>query len=286
MWFVAVVAVVSWAASGSPAFAQSPSSFVMRSAHFAHDSKVVNGAWAEARTAYFKGSANGKKLEDVVAGPRIAYGSGAYEAGIAVSFLDAVGDGQGGRGFGDVEIHGKFAPIQTDMWDFAAGLVLLAPSGDASDARGYGEFGFEPFGSAAFRLSEKSPIELRAQGGYRVFAHERRHPYQGALISERAFAATDALFWRAGLFVPTGTNGGLRIEVARDSIDVRGASEPMRIEPGLDIRVPTAKLDVIVRPTGSVGLNKESTDWGIALGIAVNFSTAPEKPKKDPGLPF
>jgi len=47
-------------------------------------------------------------------------------------------------------------------------------------------------------------------------------------------------------------------------------------QPGVDVRIPLGAVDLLIRPTGLVGLTSAAPDWGIGGGIAVSWN--PEAP--------
>lgn len=253
---------------------------------FATDAKVVSGVWAEPGMMYTRpkltpqGGRYAGDVDQFVTGPRVSYGMGKFEAGFTVPYVRSLRDhAKDQDGFGDVSLYGKVLPIQNEMFQGGFGMVLITPSGDDGDGLGYGEVGFEPFGTVALRLFQNGPLEARASGGYRFFADDHK--------TADGRVPPDAFFYRAGLFMTASERMGLRCEFVGEQIDVHGTREPMQIEPGVDIRIPTALVDVILRPTGLVGLNNDAPDWGVGFGIAVIYSAGAPAPKtKKSGLPF
>lgn len=269
------------------AAAQAPTWSVRSAQGFAMDAKVVNGVWAEPGMMYSRpnltpqGARYADDVDQFVTGPRISYGLGKLEAGFAIPYVRSLRDNDKDRdGFGDVSLYAKVVPIQNEMFAGGFGMVLITPSGDDDHELGYGEVGFEPFGTVALRLTQNGPFEARGSGGYRFFADDHKTP--------AGRVPPDAFFYRAGLFMAASERMGLRCEFAGEDIDIHGHREPMQIEPGIDIRIPTSLVEILVRPTGLVGLNNDAPDWGVGVGFAVVYSGGwpGQKTKKTPGLPF
>jgi len=111
---------------------------------------------------------------------------------------------------------------------------------------------------------EKGDVHGAFRGAHRVIegvyeSGAQEHVY----IENQAMAA-----WLEGDMVV------VRAElVGQHYIDGFGDEDPVSIQPGVDITVPLSGVDLIVRPTGLVGVN-DSPNWGLGLSIALAQSAS------------
>lgn len=255
---------------------------------FETDPKIANGYLVGPVMSYQRREISGSVYQDgrdanvnqFISGIRAAYGRGPLETGLLVPYIqNKVNDHDDRSGFGDVQFYGKVAPIQLDGFDAAAGMTMILPSGNENKQLGYGEVGFLPFGSAALHIPG-NPLEVRGMFGYRFFADDHTaHRADDPSVSI-GHAPAAAWVYRGGLLITPNDGISLKLDFTGESIDISGASQPMALEPAVELRIPTSTLDVLIQPTGLVGLNGEAPSWGIGIGFAVTGSSQAERARK------
>ncbi len=241
---------------------------------FSLDTENVQGFWAEAGALYEGTNVKGgPDLDAVNSFLRFAYGQERWEAGLEMPYESVNGtlvpSGQvaDNNGPGDLQLYGRYTALQSEILDLGVGAQLSLPSGDSDKGLGSGEFGALPFGNAALKLSV---AEVRAHVGYEVFT--------GSNSSGLAF---NRLVFGAGIFAPIGKYVALRNEFSGTRFDAPGpGSHPKVVSylPGVDIRIPIGDLDLLIRPTGLVGVSENAPDWGAGASIAIASKTMKVSP--------
>lgn len=214
---------------------------------FVTDAETTRGFWGEISSVYYdEGSADA-----ISTLARVAFGSEMFEVGAQLPYewFDAgpVDD----SGLADLQAWGKLMPVRTDVVDFGFGLVLTAPTGD-DPTFSPDEWGFEPFATAGVAVS--SSTSLRGSIGYQVFTD---------------FDLLDGVPYNVAALIAVADNVVLRGELDGTHYTERNFDEnELRFVPGVDVSVPLGGVDLVLRPTASIGIN-DAEDWGLGLGLAL-----------------
>jgi hypothetical protein len=274
----AVVALMVTSALALPGWAQEQEkerTIPLRSFdRFELDSEAVNGLWAEAGTLLEKKKdpAPGGRIETdaKTAFARLAYGGNdSWEADLLVPyhFVDAdlkAGGGESdfasGEGIGDVQLSGKYVPIRGKVMDLGIGGLLSLPSGDDKKGFGAGELGGMPFVTGTMHVAV---AELRAHVGAEFFTG-----------SSHGGQATDRIVYGFDLIAPLCKYASLRNEFSGTNFrDLPNSPKAVSYLPGLDIRVPIGGWDVLLRPTGLIGITSQAPDWGFGGSVVIASPT-------------
>ncbi|HYD48068.1 MAG TPA: hypothetical protein VEB21_06970 [Terriglobales bacterium] len=250
---------------------------------FAQDAEVVDGAWLEGIGGYVSGGtvastavdpitdSDTTRIADVddigIAAVRLAAGWKFLEMGLTVPVYWIEGSdvavegaddirGEKEKGIGDAAFYAKVVPIQTSFFNLGGGVLLSAPTGDSDKGLGAGELGFQPFVTASL---QHQWFQLRGHAGYHTYRDTNDVAAEGPLYG-------------VGLFFTPNYYLGVRAELIGERYDRPGPSAPWRFEPGIDIRFLFPEVDMILRPTGMIGLNKAAPDWGILTSLVFTRS--------------
>lgn len=248
---------------------------------FSFESETVDGFWAETGALYTNtdSDADGNKanFDGVSAFGRVAYGGKKWEAGIFFPFYNdfsghyienadtqtPVRKNIDVSSIGDIQLYGKFIPLQTDILDAGAGMLFSFPTGDqdrlgVDDSLGTGEVGFLPHFTAQVDLQA---AQVRGHIGYEWFTakNDRR--------------AADRLVYGFGIFIPILNYVTFRNEFTGEALDLHNRPKFSSYLGGLDIRVPIGELDLLLRPTATAGISERAPDWGIGGSIALTSAT-------------
>jgi hypothetical protein len=236
---------------------------------FSLDTENVHGFWGELGALYEgKDISGGPDLDMVYSFLRLAYGQKKWEAGLTMPYESVNGTTVPSglvfddNGPGDLQLYGRYMALQTEIVDLGLGTQFSLPSGDRDNGLGTGEFGALPFGNAALKLGIG---EVRGHVGYEVFTG-----------SNGRGLAYNRLLWGAGIFATVGKYVALRNEFSGTRFDASGpGSQPKVVSylPGVDIRIPIGDLDLLIRPTGLVGISDNAPDWGAGASIAIASKT-------------
>ncbi|GBD26944.1 hypothetical protein HRbin30_02287 [bacterium HR30] len=263
VWLIGVA--VAWAQEEP----KKPAGITRSFDRFEQEAAISEGIWVEGAAGY---------VQDVVKDPvgnkttassdfgavRASYGMDMFEAGITFPFWQhnevEVRQGRnvatrGEEDLGDLSLFAKVLPVRTEWFDAGAALQVITPTGDEDKGTGIGRFGFLPVATVAAHLA---PIDVRAHGGYRF-------------VTDITPTAREAIVYGGGIFYTWNDQLALRSEINGAIVDVRGKENLDLIvwQPGVDVRLPMEGYDVLLRPTGTYGINDESPDWGFGGSITV-----------------
>lgn len=273
VWLIMALGALAAVARPMPAEAEERAMPLRSFDRFELDPKTARGLWAEAATALAREEEDGSSLEVITVAPRLVCGWRHLELGVLIPyhFVNvevSVPSGpvfrlDGRReedGIGDIQLYGK-GVLRTELVDGALGLDLSLPSGDEGKGLGAGEVGFLPFGAVGVPVG---PAEVRAHVGYRAFVDsDDDHFFDQDPL--------DFLLYGFGLFVPFSDHLAGRVEFLGAASD-----EPhvVTFEPGLDVRIPLGPADLLLRPTGAVGITGDAPDWGVGGSVALAWDPA------------
>ncbi|GIW44578.1 MAG: hypothetical protein KatS3mg077_1860 [Candidatus Binatia bacterium] len=263
-WMVAA-AGVAWAQEAP----SKPAGITRSFDRYEQEAAVSEGIWVEGAAGVaqdvVKDAVGNKTTASSDFGAlRASYGMDMIEAGITFPFWQhnevevrqggAVGS-RGEEGPGDLSLFAKVLPLRTEWLDAGAGLQLSLPTGDEDKGLGIGEVGILPVGTVAAHLK---PFDIRAHGGYRF-------------VSDVTPTAREAIVYGGGIFYMWNEQLALRSEINGAIVDVPGQENLDLIfwQPGVDVRLPMDGYDILLRPTGTYGINDESPDWGFGGSITV-----------------
>jgi len=223
---------------------------VMREfAGFVTDAETSRGFWIELGSMYASETDFGTDVDLVNTFLHVSYGQEMWEVGALLPYVYLHDDVFGSDdGLGDVSAWGKVMPVRTDVFDLGAGLVATFPTG--SNSFSTDEYGFEPFVTAAVAMG---PASLRGSFGYVTSTGD----------------SNDALDTEVAVLAPLGERIVLRGEVLwYHGLDAD--VDPVTFAPGFDVRFPVGDgMELLLRPTGGVGITEEAPDWQLGLSIAL-----------------
>jgi hypothetical protein len=253
------------------------------------ETATADGFWFELggfyeRTSFGPDDVEGLdvKLDAWTAFARAAYGGEKWEAGAFIPYR-----GQDGRaimdaddtqtrlnvddnGIGDIQVYGKYIPLDTELLDAGAGVRFSLPSGDDNKGLGTGELGALPFFTAAFNLAF---LEARGHVGWEFFTGDNDDGQ-----------AYDRLVYGFGLIMPLFDRFSMRHEFVGEEMDTGDKPKVVNYVAGLDIRIPIGRYDLLLRPTGLAGINSRAPNWGVGGSIAITSPTF--RPAKGGGYEY
>jgi hypothetical protein len=238
---------------------------------FEFDTETVDGFWAEAGGQFSRDS--DQNIDDPQAFARLAYGQGKrWEAGLRLPYQWQDGpDGQGidANGLGDLQLSGKYIPLRGQILDVGGGAVLSLPSGRDKEGFGEGQVGGGPFLTGSVNLDMA-----------RFYAHIGSEFFAG---SGDGLQAENRMLYGFALMVPIGKQVVLRNEFTGVRYyNADGTPKVVNYRPGVDVRVPLGAIDVVLRPTGLVGITDRAPDWGFGGSLTITSPTL-RTAKKDIG---
>jgi len=242
---------------------------------FPFDPYTATGFWGEAGALYSEFDLDPGEVDTTTVFGRLAYGAEKWEAGLQLPyyFADLDLDMPNGHsdsdedGVGDLSLYGKFVPLQKGMIKLGLGGQVSVPTGD-EDKFGTGEVGLLPFITGGIDLEV---VEGIAHVGWNFLTGHDSSP--------------DSLVYGFGLLAPVPMIGdyvALRNEFVGEQFDTHGKPKTVSYLPGLDIRIPAGPLNILLRPTGQVGITEESPDWGVGGSIALAQAPPTEAPPPPP----
>ena len=237
---------------------------------FEFDTVTASGLWAEVATSLAHEESQGISADLITVESRLVYGAEWIEGGLFIPYerlgvsgpISFAGGEAEENGIGDLQLYGKAVPLRTEWVDAGIGLEISLPSGDESKGLGAGSTGFLPYGMAAVHLG---PADLRGHFGYDAFLTS-----DGTVFGRER--APNVFIYGWGLFGTITDRVGVRTEFVAETFD--GANDNRHVlsfEPGFDVRFPLGSIDLLIRPTGAVGLTHDSPDWGVGGAVTVNW---------------
>lgn len=232
---------------------------------FSLETATPTGFWAEIG-AFYEESTDSQRDADLglkTAAMRFAYGQAKWEAGLQLPYhlLDGhvLGADVDEDGVGDLEAWGKYIPLRSALLDAGAGIQLSLPTGDEDDF-GSGEVEILPFITGTFHLGL---VDLRGHVGLNILTE--------------GDTDADSLVYGFGMFAPVGEYVALRAEFNTFRVDDN--DHPVTtFYPGVDFRIPAGPVDILLRPTGAMGISELAADWGVGGSIVVAQAPSEEAP--------
>jgi hypothetical protein len=239
---------------------------------FEFDTAAVNGFWAEVGSVYDNTNIKPadvpgldvKDLDRETSFARFAYGGNdKWEASLLVPYIHFDGKVNGSdtdhTGVGDIKLSGKYLPLHTKVFNAGVGAQLSLPSGNDNHGLGTGEFGALPFFTGAFNLAL---LEVRGHVGWEFLAGNHNNDQKA-----------DRLVYGFGIFMPLWDRIDLRNEFSGTQLDRPGKPKIVNYLIGLDVRLPIGDYDILLRPTGLIGVTDRAPDWGIGGSIVFTSPT-------------
>lgn len=260
---------------------------------FEADTAVTEGFWVEGMASYaqdvIKTPIGDRTTTSVDTGAiRASYGMDMFEAGLTFPFWRHLeverrvgGNVQtaGGESQGDVRAFAKVVPIRTEYFDAGAGFSIGFPTGPTDGGlttaettlvpgnakaqsllpmnslqTGTGKFNFTPYGMVS---AHYGPFELRAHGGY-------------TFVASHTTTSREVTVYGGGVYYRWTDQVGFRSEINGGTVHAIGDNpELLAWQPGIDVRLPMEGYDLVLRPTGSMGISDETADWGIGGSVTV-----------------
>lgn len=254
------------AAPASAPVAKAPSNVAVRSfERFELDSGVAEGLWAEGVVTFKhnserdKGTGRKTNTSRILAGPRLVYGIDMFEGGLVIPYRRSEEDIENGvssseDGIGDITLYGKAVPLRSEYADLGGGLVISLPSGDKDEDLGTGEAAFLPYVTGAVHLGF---LDVLAHGGY-------------SFTVDKTATARDSIWFGGGLHTSMSDRLALRGEFVGKITRERGEdATDLSFQPGVDINFPLETVNVLIRPTGAIGMTDDTPDFGVGGSVVV-----------------
>jgi hypothetical protein len=242
---------------------------------FELDSETVEGFWAEAGAQF--GRDSDENVDDPTAFGRLAYGrDNKWEASLLLPYGWIDGPNEAGfddeNGLGDLQLSGKYIPLRGEIIDLGAGALVSFPTGKDEEGLGESEFGGGPFITGSINLDMA-----------RFYAHIGGEFFTG---SGDGLQAENRILYGFALLLPVGPQFVLRNEFAGINFyNVYDNPKDVSYFPGVDVRVPIGNLDLLLRPTGLVGISSHAPDWGFGGSLTITSPTT-RAAKEAPGEIF
>jgi len=185
-----------------------------------------------------------------------SYGLGKNaEAGLIVpGMIESLRVTQGGvttvghdADLGDIQLYTKFKRQVAQHCAVGAGVELSLPSGGRSKGFGTGEFGVNPIISTRY---QRGLVAVGGNVGYQVYTGD----------------VPDVFNYGTELILRWSEEYALRTELASRLLRQGNHYHDLTILPGVDVNLSE---NLVVRPTGLVGVSPSAADWGIGIGVAV-----------------
>ena len=235
---------------------------------FEFDTGTVDGFWLEVQTFFDSRSGmrsldtatfqdrNGFDVDTFRVESRLVGGGKNVEAGVIIPYVfvdDIHGNAHDQSNVGDVRVYLKVVPLRTEWVDAGFGYDISTESGDQSEGFGYGAVGHLPFATGTAHLG---PVDLNVHFGHRFVNNHRNNPGESWVYGTAAhYSILDNL--------------SARIEFVGQTFRQGRDFDALAFEPGIDFTVPVGPVDLMLRPTGSVGLNQDTSDWGFGGSIVL-----------------
>jgi hypothetical protein len=156
---------------------------------------------------------------------------------------------QNNADLGDIQLYTKFKRPVAEHCAVGAGVQLSLPNGSRGKGLGTGEFGVNPFGSTRY---QRGPFAVGGNIGYEMYTGDAR----------------DVFNYGFEMIIRLSEEYALRNELAGRLLTQGNHYHDLTILPGVDVSLSD---NLVVRPTGLVGVSPSAADWGIGVGAAVTF---------------
>ena len=151
---------------------------------------------------------------------------------------------------GDIEMYTKFQRPVAQHCAVGGGVELTLPTGSKAKGLGTGELGINPFGSTRY---QRGAFAVGGNVGYQFYTGE----------------VTGVFNYGTEVIVRGSEMYALRTELAGRLLHEDGLNfHDLSVLPGVDINLAS---NLVVRPTGLIGVSPSAPDWGIGLGLAASF---------------
>lgn len=228
---------------------------------FEFDSETVDGFWAEAGAQF--GRRSEENLDTPTAFGRLAYGmSNKWEADLLLPYnwTDGPTSAEDENGLGDLQLSGKYIPLRGQIIDLGLGALMSFPTGKDEEGFGESKFGGGPFITGSVNLDMA-----------RFYAHVGGEFFAG---SGDGLQAENRILYGFVFQLPVGQQFVLRNEFAGTNYyNVYNSPKDVSYFPGVDIRIPIGGLDLLLRPTGQVGISSHAPDWGFGGSLTITSPT-------------
>jgi hypothetical protein len=150
---------------------------------------------------------------------------------------------------GDIQLYTKFKRQVAQHCAVGAGVELSLPSGSQSEGFGTGELGVNPIVSTRY---QRGPVAVGGNVGYQVYTGN----------------VPDVFNYGTEFILRLSEEYALRTELAGRLLRKGNHYHDLTVLPGVDVNLSD---NLILRPTGLVGVSPSAPDWGVGLGVAVIF---------------
>jgi hypothetical protein len=150
---------------------------------------------------------------------------------------------------GDIQLYTKFKRQVAQHCAVGAGVELSLPNGSRSKGFGTGEFGVNPVVSTRY---QRGLVAVGGNVGYQVYTGD----------------VPDVFNYGTELILRWSEEYALRTELAGRLLRQGNHYHDLTVLPGVDVNLSE---NLVVRPTGLVGVSPSAADWGIGIGVAVIF---------------
>lgn len=151
---------------------------------------------------------------------------------------------------GDIQLYTKFQRPVAQHCAVGAGVELSLPTGSRGKGLGTGELGVNPVASTRY---QRGPLAVGGNIGYQI--------YTGDVV--------DVFNYGTEVIVRATEMYALRTELAGRLFEQGGHHfHDLTVLPGVDVNLAS---NLVIRPTGLVGVSPSAPDWGIGLGVAMTF---------------
>ena len=197
------------------------------------------------------------ELDTVRFESRLVGGGKNVEAGVIIPyvFVEEDGTGHDQSNVGDVRVYLKVVPIRTKWVDAGFGYDISSESGDHSEGFGYGAVGHLPFATATGHVG---PVDLNVHFGHRFLNKHTSDPGESWVYGTSAHCSIL-------------DNLSARIEFAGQTFRQGTNFDSLAIEPGVDFTIPLGPVALMLRPSFSVGLNDDTSDWGAGGSVVLLY---------------
>jgi outer membrane protein OmpA-like peptidoglycan-associated protein len=163
---------------------------------------------------------------------------------------------------GDILLYLKVKHSVAEHCSVGGGLELSLPTGPEKKGFSTGELGYNPYVSTRY---QRGPFAVGLNVGYQLYTGDQR-----PVNNVNDFQAVGVFNYGAEVIVRPSPLYAIRTEIAGRVFNEHGTRfHDLTILPGIDFNVAN---NLIIRPQGMANGTDTALDWGIGLGIAVNFA--------------